>query len=331
MVTQKQIAELAGVSRATVSRVFTQNAYVHPKTVRKVQIAAQQLGGTFPDFRRKESEKKSYVMVITGDASDEFYSRIIKGCCNVLSKHQIFTVVCDSNYDIGYELECIDHASDEKYSGIVLITAVDNKDLISRLRTTSVPVVLANRYIHALDMDMVCVDNYNGGYFATHYLIDKGHKNIAFLGGFENSSAMQDRYKGYCDAFSDAGLAVKSELVYFSNQVINDGKLFAKKLIEKESGITALFSANCPLAVGAVNTFIESGKSVPDDISVICFDDSPLIGEEGLNLTTVSYDPYLIGQETAHALLRTYDDENRGRTTLLLSPRLIERTSVRSI
>ncbi len=334
MVKQKDIAQKAGVSRATVSRIFTQKANVRPATLQKIQDAMNELGADAPvGLAANRSSNKKYVMIVAGDVSNEFYSQIIKGCCNGLSKHGYYAIVCDSNYDIEYEKRCIINAEQEKFGGVVLITAVEDPGLIDILRNAPIPVVLANRYIRSLGMNMVCIDNYNGGYNATAYLIERGHKKIAFLGGYKNSTATQDRYKGYMDALADSGIELCPERIFFSgqSQAIGSGRKFASESIQNGVEYTAVFSTNCPLAVGAVNVFSESGFAIPEDLSIICFDDSPSIGKDGLNLTTISCEPYLIGQETVVALQRLIEGSTTGKTTLLLSPRLIERASVRRI
>jgi DNA-binding LacI/PurR family transcriptional regulator len=332
MITQKDIASRAGVSRATVSRVFTKKANVRPVTLHKIQSAALDLGAEMPDwFMQNRRLNKNYVMIVAGDVSNEFYSQIIKGCCNELAKKGMYAVVCDSNYNIGYEKSCISHAMRENFSGIILITVVEDSELVELLRNAQIPVVLSNRYIRSLDMNMVCIDNYNGGYVATSYLIEHGHREIAFLGGFKNSTATQDRYKGYVDALTDAGLEFSLERVFFSDQTTNCGRRFASEAIQRGIDFTALFSSNCSLAVGAVNRFAKSGFKVLENLSIVCFDDSPSIGEDGLNLTTVCGEPNLIGQETVVTLLRMLSGEFTGKKTMLLSPRLIERASVRRI
>lgn len=332
MIKQKDIAEKAGVSRATVSRMFTKKATVHPDTMRKIQNAMYELGAQVPDwFTQSKSPRKNYVLIVSGDISNEFYSQILKGCCNGLAKNGMYAVACDSNYNIEYEKSCIEYAISEKYSGIILITAVEDSELVDLLRNAQIPVVLANRYIRSLDMNMVCIDNYNGGYTATNYLIKHGHRKIAFLGGFKNSTATQDRYNGYIDALDEIGLKPNPEWIFFSDQTINSGRKFAENAIKQGVEFTAFFSTNCPLAIGAVNRFAESNYKVGENISVVCFDDSPSIGEDGLNLTTIYCEPYLIGQETVTALLRALDGEFTGKTTILLSPHFVERASVCNI
>lgn len=332
MIKQKDIAERAGVSRATVSRVFTKQAAIRPETLRKIQNAMYELGVEAPpSFANDGGSHKNYVMIVAGDVSNEFYSQIIKGCCNGLSKHGMYAVVCDSNYSIEFEKSCINRAIQEKYGGIILITAVEDPELVNLLRSVQIPVILANRYIRSLDMNMVCIDNYSGGYIAANYLIEHGHRKIAFLGGFKNSTATQDRFRGYKEALADAGLGFSDEHFFFSTQNISDGRQFADEALNRGLDFTAFFSTNCPLAVGAINRLAAEGISVPDDISVVCFDDSLLISEDGMNLTTVSCEPYLIGQNSVSSLLRALDGEFSTKTTMLLPPQLIERTSVRHI
>ena len=332
-ITQKEIAEKAGVSRASVSRLVTGSAPVNKRTAKKIRLAAEELGAKeilpadiAPNFILKKN-----IMIIVGDVSNEFYSQIVKGCCNTLEQNGCYAIVCNSGYDVKKEKEFIRNAVSDGMGGIILITAIQDNELGKMLENISIPIVLTNRYIRSAGTNMVCIDNYNGGYSATQHLIYNGHKRILFLGGFNHSTAVQDRYRGYADAVSDSSAGIDRRLVRFSDQTIEDGQKIIEDVLSESLQFTAVFSCGCQLALGAVKALKTNGFSIPKDMSFICFDDSPLIGEFGLNLSTVCCDPVLLGEESVNMLLKNIHGKTKDNSILLLSPGFIDRGSVRRI
>lgn len=329
MINQKDIAAAAGVSRATVSRAFTQNANISPKTLNKIQNAMERLGlDPIPWYPAGENKKSRHVVVMAGDVANEFYSHIIKGICDKFQTLGIYPIVCNSNYDSQFEEEQIRFAQENGCLGIILVTAVESETLVERLKKTSIPVILVNRYIHSLDMDMVCIDNYGGGYTAANCLLQNGHIKIAHLAGEKHSTPQQDRVRGFRDAIRDFGKRSVTHNVFYGEQSAERGERFAETIIKNPEAYTAVFAPACPIAYGLVNRLRRAGITVPKDLSVICFDDSVLIDERGLNLSTVGYDPYTMGVYAADTLVRRLENSHTGKFRLLLEPVLIDRGSV---
>ena len=329
MVNQKDIAAAAGVSRATVSRAFTQNANISPKTLNKIQNAMERLGlKPIPWYPAGDNKKSRHVMVMAGDVANEFYAHIIKGICDKFHTLGIYSIVCNSNYDSHFEEEQIRYAQENGCLGIILVTAGESVTLVERLKKTSIPVILVNRYIHSLDMDMVCLDNYSGGYTAANCLLQSGHTKIAVLSGGRHSTPQQDRVRGFRDAIRDFGNSSITCSVFYGEQVAERGERFADTLISTPGAYTAVFAPFCLIAYGLVNRLRKFDVTVPKDLSIICFDDSVLIDERGLNLSTVSYDPYTMGLYAADTLMRRLENSRAGKIRLLLEPELIDRGSV---
>ena len=194
MVTQKQIAEMAGVSFATVSRALTHSAKVRPDTLQRIRSAMQALGvNNCDDFFLGRSTLSKMVLVIVGDIATEFFANIVIGISDVLSAQGYSMVLCNSRYDSKVEMERLQSAQDCGYAGIIMITAMETHELVTFLQSAAIPIVLVNRYIRTLDIDVVRIDNYRGGYMAAQYLLEKGHRHIAHLAGPRNSAAPQDR------------------------------------------------------------------------------------------------------------------------------------------
>lgn len=332
LIQQKQIAEKAGVSYATVSRAFTNSAKVCPQTMQRIRNAMTDLGITDADnlFLGKRVLAKT-VMVVVGDIASEFYGSIIKGIGAVLEPLGYFLVLCNSNYDSAAEIRAMRRAEENGFSGIIMITAVETEELVDFLHSTKLPVLLVNRSIRAVDLDMVRIDNYRGGYMAAEYLINHGHRRIAHAAGDRESAVCRDRVRGFCDAMADHHIPPEDMDVIYCGLLRSGGRAFAKKLLEEGMPYTAVFFSNTALAQGMVDTLSRAGKKVPDDLSVLSFDDSPALSEEGLDLTTLSYDPAKMGETAADIFLKRIADPLGDRIKTVFSPRFMVRGSVREI
>lgn len=330
MISQKLIAEKAGVSFATVSRALTHSAKVKPETLRRIRNAMTELGITNTDdlFLGKSVLSKT-VLVVVGDISKDFFAHIIIALYDVLNANGYSVSLCNSHYNPKHEMEIIRNAQENGYAGIVMITVVETEELIDFLQTAEIPVVMVNRYIRSLDLDVVRIDNYRGGYMAAQHLIQNGHRRIAHLAGPKTSSAAEDRLRGFVHAMNDNGLSPKKKDVVYGDLSRESGKKFAEWLVKND--YTAAFIANDYMTAGTVHQLMKLGKRVPEDYSLISFDDSPLINEDGLNITAISCDALTMGQSTAEILLKRIADPLGKRLKTIYSPTLHTRNSVLSL
>ena len=140
------------------------------------------------------------------------------------------------------------------------------------------------------------VDNYRGGYVATKYLIDAGHRRIIHLAGIATSVVAQDRLLGFHDAMIDANLPYSSESIFQGNLLKESGEELGRWLASTPTDFTAVFVCNDLMAVGLLNSLLEQGISVPEDMSIISFDTTPLAKNARVNLTTVGFDSYEMGK-----------------------------------
>ena len=332
-ITQKVIAETAGVSYATVSRAFSKKSAISTEAEQKIKAAMQKLGLTdqISPTTFDLCIPKGQVMVIAGDVANDFYSEIIKGICDKLQDIGMIVTLCNSGYVAEVENQYIQYAQLNGFAGVILVTAVETPTLVQLLKAATVPVVLVNRYIRSLDLDVVCIDNFRGGYMASNYLIEHGHKRIALLLGPQDSTANQDRLRGVLAAIEDAHLSIPEKNIFRGDQTRESGRSFANSIAASQIPYTALFISNNPMAVGAANRLRELGYHIPNDISIICFDNSPLVEDGGLSLTTVGYDPYPMGIAAAEALAKRIKAPEGSKTQLYFLPHIICRSSVKGI
>lgn len=334
MVDQKKIAEVAGVSTATVSRAFTQAANVSPKTMAKIQHAMEKLGLQPLVCLPKEAKRRTkHVLIICNDVANYFFSFVLKGICDQLIAMGLLPVVCNSGNDFLIEESHINYADANHYLGIIFITATESPALSTLLQRISVPVILVNRYIRSVEKDTVSIDNYRGGYMAACHLIERGHRRIAYVATYKNSTPQDDRIRGFAGALEELKntrypIHYKT---FYGESSVERGYLFGNELIHQGLPYTALFVADCQVAVGIVNALQHSGYSIPKDMSILCFDDSVSISEYGLNLSTITYDPYSLGKTAATQLMHRWDDDVNDIIHIDLLPKLINRNSVRDI
>ena len=330
MVTQKMIAEKAGVSFATVSRAITHSAKVRPEMMQRIRAAMNELGvSSSDDLFLGKSALSKMVLVIVGDIAVEFFANVVIGVCDELKRMGYTVTLCNSAYKESDEISAIRKAEADGYAGIIMVTVVETEQMISALTEVRIPVVLVNRYIRSLDLDVVRIDNYRGGYLAGQCLIDNGHRRIAHLSGPKNSSAPADRLRGFMAAMQDNGCPFSQEDVIFGDLSLDCGRDFASLIAGK--GYTAIYVGNDYMAAGAVARFEKLGISVPKDISILCFDDSPLISEDSLNITCVSSDPRRMGHSAAEVLLKRIAEPLGEHIKIIYSPKLILRGSIQNI
>lgn len=273
------------------------------------------------------------VLIIVPDIADSFHADTIKGICDQLYKAGMIAVLCNSNHD-DFQIEetYLSYAESNHFAGVIMLSVQNTPPLVEQLKKYPLPVILVNRFIRTLDMDVVCIDNYRGGYMAARCLIENGHKNIAYLTGSRLSTAHQDRLRGFSDAMTDAGMCLAPEQIYYAkDNTRNSGRDFVNQFFKQENQITAIFTSSNPTAVGALTQLLELGYSVPDDVSIICFDDTPLVNDGKIKLSTVGYEPYLIGTAAVDSLLSRIDKPFAEKIKITYSPHLTIRDSIRNL
>ena len=250
---------------------------------------------------------------------------------NLVMALGLLPVVCNSNYNADLEESQIEMADANNYLGIIFVTATERPTLAATLYRTNTPVILVNRYIHSFETHTVCIDNYKGGYIAAMHLIEKGHRRIAHIASYKGTTPQMDRIQGFQEAMQCLPRGEYRYQVYFGDGTLERGNQVARELIKNGMPYTALFVADCQIAIGIVNTLREQGFRVPTDVSILCFDDSPYINQYGLRLSTVTYNPLSMGSTAVDLLAQLMSDRLSSISHVNLTPQLIQRDSVMDI
>ena len=241
-VTLKTIADLAGTSPATVSRALTNRGYVSDRTRVRIEKAVEETGYT-PKMTQQIAigQVKKIVMVISANITSQVYINYFQGITDYLSKKGYICLEAFSDANPAKEAQYLRFASNNQFGAVVVLNISETPDLSRQLTSVRCPVVFVNRYLRSADVDAICVDNYRGGYTATKYLIDAGHKNIIHLAGLPSSVVSQDRLLGFQDALLDAGLPFSSKNIFQGDLTKESGEELGRFLSTAEHDFTAVF------------------------------------------------------------------------------------------
>ncbi len=328
-VTLKEISSKTGISCSTLSRVLTGNGYVKPETKAAVEKALEEFGYKYtPSKKKVASVFKKIVLIICGDISNNVYTSYIAGMNSVFESNGIKTLISNSDYNAETEEEYVSYASHSGFAGVVMLNAVETPSLLRILQTIKCPVVFINRYLRSINVNIVSVDTYRGGYLATDYLIRNGHKNIAHLCGPENSTSVQNKQRGYDEAMANAGIDSSKCTSFRGDLHYKTGYLFGKQLIQNHDAATAVFSDNATMASGLIDAYYDMGKKIPDDLSIVCADELPDTITGKVQLTTVSCDLKKLGVVAARRMIEILNTGDTNKQSIIFPPVLTVRESV---
>lgn len=328
-ITLKQISDKTGISCSTLSRVLTGNGYVKPQTRSEVEKVLEQYGYKYTPSKKKiASVFKKIVLIICGDITNNVYTSYIAGINSELGKEGIKTLICNSDYDPDVEEEYLSYASNSGFAGVIMLNAVETPSLLRLLQTIKCPIVFMNRYLRSVNVNIVSVDTYRGGYLATEYLIRNGHRNIAHLCGPSNSTTVQNKRSGYEAAMESAGIDFSSCISYRGDLHYKSGYDFGKQLLRTDTGTTAVFSDNAVMASGLIDSFLDNGKNIPEDLSVVCADHLSETLKGKVQLTTVSCDLKKLGVVAARRMIEIITTDDQNKQSVIFPPVLTVRDSV---
>lgn len=329
-ITIYDIAKKANVSISTVSRVFNGSASVSKKTAKKVQKIIDEMNYVPNAIARSLVRQTSKTIgLIMSDVTNPFFTDVIDGIENILSDHGFTSFMCDTRYSHEKENRYISQMLEKRVDGIIIFSAyASDTDLIERTKNI-IPLVSVQSTFS--EVDCVNTTDENGAFEAVDYLIRQGHKKIAFLVYDYNNSTISDRLKGYLKAHKLHNIPVNKELVITSKYAANSGYHMTRQLLDKCPDVTAIFAYNDVIASSAYMAIKERGLKIPEDISIMGYDDIEMASMISPKLTTVSQPFYEIGKNAAELLLKRIK-ENRGYTPqkIILPTKLVIRDSVKA-
>ncbi len=339
-VTIQDVAARAGVSISTVSRVVTGAVAVEPATAERVREAIADLGYRpnllARSFRRRVTHT---IGLLVPDNSNPFFAELARTIENAGFAEGYSVVLCNSDLSEVKQETYIDVLLANRVDGLILassglIPTVGSHGAVGRILDAGAPCVVVDRDLGETPVDQVLVDNDQGGYLAGEHLISLGHRRIACLVGPSDLTPSAGRIAGFQRALADAGLAVVAEGLVRGNGRSDGGAAAAQQLLERgivaAGDVTAIFAFNDQMAIGAIGALQRAGCRVPEDISVVGFDDIPQSAAIFPALTTIAQPIREMGTTGVRLLLNRIARRDAPCQRVQLSTRLVVRESTGS-
>jgi DNA-binding LacI/PurR family transcriptional regulator len=323
-VTSLEVAKLAGVSQSAVSRVFTPGASSSKKTNELVRKAATELGYRPNILARSLITGKSRIIgLVVAYLDNYFYPEALELLSSALQKKGYHVLVFMAAKTAGNIDDIVDEILDYQVDGIIAASVAMSSELATRCGAAGVPVVLFNRTQDDKRLSAVTSDNILGGQKVAEFLIATGHRKIGYISGWEGASTQRDREKGFKDEL------IRNQLSVFSREVGNfnsdEARQAARRMFTAEEIPDAVFVANDDMAFAVMDVIrFELGLKIPEDVSVVGYDDVPVASWPAYNLTTVRQPANRMVAETVSILMDSIKNKsNKPRRIEIDGPLII--------
>ncbi len=327
MVTIKDVAREAGVSVATVSRVWTDADCVSPETRQRVAEVAARLGYSPHGAARSLITRTTFALgVLLPDLYGEFFSEIIRGIDHVV-RAAGYHILVSSSHESKDEIDAALRSMRGRVDGMIIMSSDLEAQRTLRTLQGSFPVVLLNGDAESKAFDTITIENHEGARAMTRHLVARGHRRIAMIAGPERNHDAAERLRGYRTTLTENRIELDESLVVQGDFSELSGHLAVTQLLALESRPTAIFAANDSMAIGALSALRENDLRVPHDMAVAGFDDIPLARYMNPPLSTVHVDISQLGARAAALLLLSLQKNGRPHQHLQLSTTLVIRAS----
>ena len=326
-VSLRDVAKAAKVSVGTVSNVLNRPEVVAPETLARVQGTIKDLGFVPNGFARHLRSGHSRTLgLIVPDVANPFFTEVARGVEDAASKRDYAVFLCNSDESASKEDRYINVLIEQQVRG-VLITPTDVKsDRLDAMRDRGIAVALVDREIKGRKQCSVSVDDVHGGQLGIEYLTGLGHTNIAWVCGPDSIPQVADRGAGVAKAAKFAGAKVETIRVSLMNTT--QGEEAAKKILALKTTPTAIFCANDLVALGVMRTLRENKFKIPEQVSVLGYDDIEFAASAAVPLSSISQPAYQMGVTAADLLLNECEEaDTHEHQQIRFQPQLVERAS----
>jgi len=331
----KDVAKIAGVSPKTVSNYLNKTAPVKKETAKRIKEAIEEIRYK-PNFiaRSLRQKKTNTIGLIIGNILSHFYSVIAKSVEDTANKYGFHTILCNGDDDPQKEFDYLKVLESLRVEGIILTPTGRNGDYITDIIRSGVKIVFIDRDIDNLNCSSVVVDNKKGSEKAVKHLVKQGYKKIGVIDCNLELSTARGRFDGYINALSEAGLPVYDDLIKIGDFKRETGLTMSQELLKGKNKPDAIFSTNLEITKGILTTIKQKGLKIPDDIGLVCFDDSDLTNLFDPPITVISQPVYDIGSTAMEIIINEIKDDRKnhnGPVKKVFNTKLISRGSTRKI
>ncbi len=327
-VTIKDIAQEAGVSVTTVSRVLNNKPDVSDETKRKINKIIDELGYNPNSMARGLVLQKTFTIgLIIPDISNPFFPEIARGVEDAARKLGYSVLFYNTDNHHEEEKKAIDVLKGKQVDGLIVSLSIDNSSKLKELYDNDFPVVQIDRKVSGTHYTSITIDNTLSSYKATSNLIEMGHRRIAHLAGDLGTQTAKERLVGYKNALVDHKIEINEDFILYGNYTKDPAHNEIRSLLKRKQRPTAIFAANDLMAVSIYKAIYECGLEIPADISVIGHDNIELSSLVTPALSTMAQPKYKMGQLAAVFLIKDIEGKDYNHKDIVLDTKLVERES----
>ncbi|PHA06705.1 LacI family transcriptional regulator [Bacillus sp. AFS051223] len=325
------VAEKAGVSIATVSKVINQTGRISEKTINKVNQVMDELDYQPSSVAAALTGKKTYTIgVLVPDISNPFFAEVARAFENSAQGSGYTLILCSTDHQTKREHEYIDLLFKKQVDGIIIATELNDYKLVKKIVNRDLPLVLFTVDHPSITTHVVTTDDMRGGYLAGSYLTQKGHTSLTIMMEKDRKSSL-GRLNGFKQALTDSGVSLDDEAIISCYSTVEDSKRASKELLNLPNRPTAVFACTDLIAICLMNEARKQGLSIPEDLSIIGFDNTIYAEIADPGLTTIEQPIKQMAACTFEQLLKTMEMKEHAKQKITIIPQLVERSSVKDI
>jgi LacI family transcriptional regulator len=327
MATMADVARLASVSTATVSHVLNGTRPVNATTVEAVRDAIRRTGYTPNSIARSLARASSRTIGVAVSAiTNHYFSDVVSAIEAACSRQNFMMLLSDTHDDPQHQFRVVRELHQRRVDGVILASASDSGDMLDYLKSNRVATVLIDRLVSD-QFDQVGVENVHAMIELVLHLVSHGHKRIGFIAGQRGLATSDERLGGFSRALRLAGLEESPDLIEFGQSTLEGGRLALHRFLKGCQPPTALVTGNNLMTIGALRALREVGLRVPQDLSLVGFDNFDWAEFASPPLTVMAQPATELGSVAIDLLMRRLQEPSAPKTTIRLSPKLILRAS----
>lgn len=327
-VTIADVAKVAGVSKQTVSRAINDKGEISPDTKERIMRVIREMGYRPSRLARAMNTQRSYMVgLIVGDITNPFFPEVARGVQDAALAQDYNVLVCNSDDKLSVATAVTESLISQGVDGIITFWAQADTDSLSHIADSFGPILSINLHVNHTNVDNLLVDNIKGAKQAVTQFVKEGHTHIGMLtnNGIQSTSAR--RVIGFREGLAENQLPFENDYVQGGFATLAGGYEAANKLLKNHPQISAIFTYNDLMGLGAIRACIDAGLSVPGDVSIIGFDDIQLAKMYKPSLSTIRVDKYEMGRLAFERLFNRIEQPERHYTTIHMNTDLVLRES----
>ena len=327
------VAQLAGVSKSTVSQYLNGRFdYMSEKTKERIKLAIEELDYVpNPIARSLKMNKTKTIGVIVRDITGFYTSRTLRGIDDYCKKSDYNVLIYNTDVDPEVEAKSLESLYQLRVDGIIIASSGQNTKLIDKYINNGLPIVYFQLEHDGNEKNIIVSDYRKAAFDATEYLIELGHKRICFLTqDFQSMKSRKDRYLGYTDALDKHKIPVDEQLVQYWHRKTGFQQS-PKNMLDATNPPTVFFTQHLPITTELLTAFNNENISIPDDVSLLAFDELPMAEYLKVPITVITQNPYEVGIKATKLLLDKISDDETPSQKIVIPCSFIKRQSCKKI